>query len=353
MKKKALSGIALFAIVILAACAPGAGTGTPGVGTDFPVTDLTEPVGTDVAMTPIASPSAAMTDSATEAGTAVGTAVSTDVATEAGTAVSTPQATAASTTAAGTQTTPTTDQAVLIRASDLVGLEIQGDSGGVLGVVDEVLVDEAGNVQFIVFDAGEALGMDRHLVAVEWSMFEIQPGDEAITFMGTETELQEAPLVDEAMFDSPGFYIGEGTDTSGTTTTATPAATGSTMADLTNLIRVGRFTDFDLRNTEDEDLGEVEDLVVDAQQGMVQTAVVNFGGFLGIGEKSVAVPWEQLILSTVADDPDARYFLLDVPRETLETAPQIDNLDETLPAWPEPINPNWDREARTFWQELG
>jgi sporulation protein YlmC with PRC-barrel domain len=48
-----------------------------------------------------------------------------------------------------------------------------------------------------------------------------------------------------------------------------------------------------VRNQQNENIGSVSDLVID-RNGQVKAAVVSVGGFLGIGDKHVAVPWNQL-----------------------------------------------------------
>jgi sporulation protein YlmC with PRC-barrel domain len=337
----------------LAACAPGTDlTGTPSGTEDFGLTtpSLTEGAGTETggATSVVSTPAATQAGAGTQTG--AGTqAVSTPQATSAAggaTAVRTP----AATTAAGTQTA---EEPILIRAADLIGLEVMDSGSTSLGEVQDILVDAEGNVLFAVLDAsgqastGTGAGTPaagsgtqtlagRELVRVDWDMFQIEPGDEALTFTGTAADLQSMETIDETMFDEPGFLF---SDVQSTTET-----TGE------KLIRVGRFTDFDLRNTADEDLGEVEDLVVDLNAGMVENAIVEFGGFLGLGEKAVAVPWQQFQLDQTT--PDQEFFLLDVEKETLEQAPQIENMDETLPHWPQPINPNWAGESDSFWESL-
>jgi sporulation protein YlmC with PRC-barrel domain len=78
-------------------------------------------------------------------------------------------------------------------------------------------------------------------------------------------------------------------------------------------------------NRKGEDLGKVEELMIDTQEGRVAYAVLSFGGFLGLGEKLFAVPFEALEL-----DPDEHQFVLDIPRERLQAAPGFDKSD-----WPD------------------
>ena len=50
----------------------------------------------------------------------------------------------------------------------------------------------------------------------------------------------------------------------------------------------------DIRNRQGEDLGKVKDLMIDLSDGSVSYAVVSYGGFLGMGDKLFAVPFEAL-----------------------------------------------------------
>ena len=45
-------------------------------------------------------------------------------------------------------------------------------------------------------------------------------------------------------------------------------------------------------NQQNEDLGKIEDLVIDTSAGRIAYAVLSFGGFLGLGDKYFAIPWE-------------------------------------------------------------
>ncbi|MFU8829236.1 MAG: PRC-barrel domain-containing protein [Phycisphaerales bacterium] len=72
-------------------------------------------------------------------------------------------------------------------------------------------------------------------------------------------------------------------------------------------------------NPEGEDLGKITDLVVDSKTGHMPYAVVSFGGVLGIGRESVAVPMEAF-----GKDGRKDRFVLSTSREQLEQAPDFD-----------------------------
>ena len=76
----------------------------------------------------------------------------------------------------------------------------------------------------------------------------------------------------------------------------------------------------DIKNSNGDDIGEVQDLVIDSS-GKVRYVAVQYGGFLGLGSKLFAVPFEAFKVRQDPDDPDDHddYVLtLDVTKEQLE-----------------------------------
>lgn len=72
-------------------------------------------------------------------------------------------------------------------------------------------------------------------------------------------------------------------------------------------------------NAAGEELGRIEELMIDVPSGRIAYAVLSFGGFLGFGDKLFAVPFEALAM-----DPEHERIRLDVPRERLEQAEGFD-----------------------------
>src|SRR5690242_6053513 len=66
-------------------------------------------------------------------------------------------------------------------------------------------------------------------------------------------------------------------------------------------------------------LGSIKDLVIDPQDGDIEYAVLDFGGFAGIGDKYFAVPWQALQL-----DQDKKRLALDLHKKDLKDAPGFD-----------------------------
>lgn len=95
----------------------------------------------------------------------------------------------------------------------------------------------------------------------------------------------------------------------------------------------------DVVNHEEEDLGDIKEIMLDMRSGQVAYAVLSFGGFLGIGEKLFAVPWHALQLDTIN-----KRFVLNVDKDRLKAAPGFDP-----DAWPDMTDVSWINEVHTFY----
>jgi hypothetical protein len=84
-------------------------------------------------------------------------------------------------------------------------------------------------------------------------------------------------------------------------------------------LRADQIIGSDLRNMRDEDLGDIEDVVV-GPDGSIRYVVVQSGGFLGIGEDEVPVPWSDLRVTAA---PYSDTFVLDVSQQAFEDAPRL------------------------------
>ncbi len=83
-----------------------------------------------------------------------------------------------------------------------------------------------------------------------------------------------------------------------------------------------------VKNSKGEKLGEIEEIMLDLTAGRVIYAVLSFGGFLGIGDKLFAIPWQALTIDT-----ENEVVIFDVEKEVLEDAPGFDKDD-----WPTTVS---------------
>jgi sporulation protein YlmC with PRC-barrel domain len=79
------------------------------------------------------------------------------------------------------------------------------------------------------------------------------------------------------------------------------------------------------------DLGRIEDVVINLQEGSIAYAVMSFKSAAGAQNKLFAVPWD-----SISFHPESGEFIFDIPRDVLEEAP---GFDKNSP--PEAADPAW------------
>lgn len=107
-------------------------------------------------------------------------------------------------------------------------------------------------------------------------------------------------------------------------------------AAIEKTVRASEIIGMNIYNSQGKDLGEVNDVVIDPNTGKVSYAAVTYGGFLGIGDKMFAVPWEAFQCTVDPDDPEEHRLTLDVNKSQLEGAEGFDQDN-----WPDFGDPNF------------
>ena len=98
--------------------------------------------------------------------------------------------------------------------------------------------------------------------------------------------------------------------------------------------------DMEVRDAQDEQLGTINEFVIDTREGHVAYAVVAYGGFLGIGEELSPVPFEAL-----EPQLEEEYFRLDATQE------QLDELAFQDDQWPDLNDPQWNQQVHETYGE--
>ena len=92
-------------------------------------------------------------------------------------------------------------------------------------------------------------------------------------------------------------------------------------------------------NHKDEELGEIKEIMLDMRNGKVGYAVMSFGGFLGMGGKLFAVPWNVLKLDT-----KHHRFVLHVETYHLKDTPGFDK-----DRWPDMADYAWTANIHSYY----
>ncbi|MEO5942712.1 MAG: PRC-barrel domain-containing protein [Ferruginibacter sp.] len=94
-------------------------------------------------------------------------------------------------------------------------------------------------------------------------------------------------------------------------------------------------------NANDDEMGTIKDVMLDIRTGKVEYFIIEFGGFLGMGEKYFAIPFRLLLV-----DPSRKVFRFNEEKETLKKAPGFDKEH-----WPGTnAHSNYVTESWSFWE---
>jgi sporulation protein YlmC with PRC-barrel domain len=105
------------------------------------------------------------------------------------------------------------------------------------------------------------------------------------------------------------------------------------------LLRSKTLFEYRVKSPHGEDLGKIEEVMIDMEIGRVAYAVLSFGGLLGLGSKWVPVPWDAVALL-----PEEKVLLLKIDKEKIEKAPNFEAA--TLP---ELANRQWGAVIHTYY----
>ena len=94
-----------------------------------------------------------------------------------------------------------------------------------------------------------------------------------------------------------------------------------------------------LENSEGEELGTIDNLMINLSTRMVEYAVVEFGAFLGIGGKLFAIPFTELRI-----DPKKQVFILDRDKDYLKDSPGFDKTH-----WPDTNDHSYFDNVRMYY----
>lgn len=95
----------------------------------------------------------------------------------------------------------------------------------------------------------------------------------------------------------------------------------------------------DVYNPKGEKLGDIKEIMLDTRSGKVCYVVLSSGGFLSLGEKLFALPWDALTLDT-----ENKRFVLDADEERLKNAPGFDK-----DHWPNMADNTWAKSIHSYY----
>lgn len=262
-----------------------------------------------------------------------------------------PQATSPDTTAPA---------ATSVEANKLVGKSIRNPEGDKIGDIDAVFVTPSGQVDSVIVGVGGFLGIGERHVSVKWSDLTVSPDGETVTATMTKDSLKAMPEYSwqdrsyrGKVFSDTGIVgepertadatrpmtppsprdgmtatdparptppaVGGMAQTNAPATATTPRGTTSKAFTKTGEMSADALIGATVKNTADETVGEIKDIHF-GTDGSIKAAVVGVGGFLGVGERSVLLPWDQL--EVVREGEDAAIVRTEASKDSLKEMPE-------------------------------
>jgi sporulation protein YlmC with PRC-barrel domain len=252
----------------------------------------------------------------------------------------------------------------VLRAQDILGMNVRNAKGEELGDVKDLMVDleHPARVRYAALDYGGFLGVGDKLFAVPWDAMKVRHDADDEVFLEldvTKESLKNAPGFDKDHW--PNFAdshwadqvhkhytvhsdrakvdvdVKARTDKNGDANRKAAGREDRNVASAT-LRRASQVEGIEVKNDENEKVGNVEDIVINVDDGKVRYVALSFGGFLGIGDKFFAVPWDAVKFSYDAKDKkDCLIFNAD--KDRLSNAPGFDK-----DHWPNFGDPKWSAE---------
>jgi sporulation protein YlmC with PRC-barrel domain len=246
-------------------------------------------------------------------------------------------------------------QPKLERAKDLIGSKVVNDKGEQLGTIkDVVLTPGRDGINYVVLSHSSGTwGTGEKYFAVPWSQLSVRPDQKLIVLNGvSKADLDRAPGFDKDHWPATasanwlGIEPSSGMTPSGSASMPAPSEqrgmatapeskpyTGAPVTDIQQL-RLSKLFGTDIRNLQGENLGKLDNVMIDLNQGKLAYGIVSIrSGFLGMNKDFAAVPWTAL--DWTAQPGIAR---LDVDRQTLASiAFGRDN-------FPDLANPQYSRQ---------
>lgn len=217
-------------------------------------------------------------------------------------------------------------------SSELLGMKVVSQEGASLGKIEDVVVHPGGRAAYAVLSFGEWHGIGDKLFAMPWTVLRTVEAD---TSKKDSARSLVLPLDKERLKNAPGFakgswptvanpewtkdvdkfYVGDVNPNTGD-----PVEAASRIALIT-------WKATDLKGTAvttptGQKLGDIQELAIDSN-GRVNYATVSVGGFLGMGDRVVAVPWDSFVFSLGGAKGDEKVITLASTKKQLELAPEF------------------------------
>lgn len=206
-------------------------------------------------------------------------------------------------------------------ASALVGKNVNDAAGAVVGEVDAVLVDAEGMVTSVVMDVSGWLETEK-LVGIKWTELK-QDADGNLTV--TNLTREQAEGMDGYAYADPqrrGQVLTEDGEIyapmATTETTGMAPAGPSEIRNTDGTVNTSNVLGATIEGGSGDNIGKIDEVIINTD-GKVQGVVVDVGGILGVGARSVLLDWNDIEM-TQRDGKEV--LAVNATEETLKAMPE-------------------------------
>lgn len=230
----------------------------------------------------------------------------------------------------------------LERANKLIGREVRSSDNQKLGKIDNFVVDlETGRILYVVVGSGGVAGVGEKKFAVAPEVFTETQGKDAHLNMD-KAKFEAAPEftkdidkdteLNKASFPSKVYeYFGQNPWWKG--------ATSASEGEFHNVHKVSDLIGMKIQNVSNQDMGKVDNVILDVPDARVAYVIFNPDRSLGLGDYYYAFPPNALTLSS-----DHKNLVSDISKEKLNGAPHFDKNN-----WPNLSDPNWASQVYKYY----
>jgi sporulation protein YlmC with PRC-barrel domain len=243
----------------------------------------------------------------------------------------------------------------IFRTADIIGLPVLNKQGQNVGKLDDLVINmKNGEVQYAALTHGGVAGIGSKLFAVPFTKMTFVMGEpnnrnaRHFVFDVTNEQLDKMEGFDSSHWPNVadpawGAAIDKHFNFERKHEAAASDSTGPSVK-FETVFRASKIKGMDVRNEANENLGSVDELVVDITKGHVKYMVLSFGSFFTTGNnKLFAVPLSHCTLTHANDKTFIQ--IKHVTPEQLKNAPGF-----VKDHWPDTANPNWAKEIDTFYE---